>query len=168
MVTKFYFLTSLQDYRVWRQNCTYLSALNWCSIRCRCPALTSYSTHSVRVKFFLMERKAILVTDLSTTHAPQNKGTIWWIPIFSPWLPLYTLTTPNYPYIPSLLLSTHYSLLPTSSLMYGDELWWIPKVSYCMMDYGGTLRSNGDQIFLPYESAGLKDLTSKLHIFTGS
>ena len=81
---------------------------------------------------------------------------------------LHTLTTPYYPYIPSLLLSTHYSLLPISSLLYGDELWWMPKVSYCVMDYGGTLRSNGDQILLPYESAGLKDLTSKLHIFTGS
>ena len=81
---------------------------------------------------------------------------------------LHTLTTPYYPDIPSLLLTTHYSLLPISSLLYGDELWWIPKVSYCVMDFNGTLRSNGDQILLPYGSTGLQGLASKLHVFTGS
>ena len=81
---------------------------------------------------------------------------------------LHTLTTPYYPYIPSLLLTTHYSLLPISSLLYGDELWWIPEVSYCMMDFGDALKSIGGQVLLPYGSTGLQGLASKLHVFTGS
>ena len=152
--TEFYFLSSLQDQGVWRLSCTYLPALNWCSIRSRCLAVTSYSTHSVRVKFFLMERKAISVTDLSSTHAPQNKRTMYMvIALTSPWLNLmpskllatltypnysyvllHTLTTPTYSYIPLLLhYSPYFPLLPKLHLVWG----WVMVASQSFVLYDG-------------------------------
>ena len=67
-----------------------------------------------------------------------------------------------FPYFPINPITTLTSLRVFLS---GDKLWWIPKVSYCMMDYDDALRSNGDQILLPYGSAGLKGLTITARIY---